>query len=808
MDLREFILKRKYVLTLLLCVISYTIIFTYFTYQKHISFNSFAWDLGIFDQVFYSTIFGGRPFYYTPELYLNPTGNYLAIHFSPILLLLLPLYALFPSVWTLLFSKCLILSLAAFPLFYISRNLTGDERTSLFVSTAYLLNPGLHGANWFDFQPQIFIPLLAFTTYLLLIEERWPLYIASFLLTLAIQEHVFSIMIALLLGHLSYSVTRKPNESLKTQGLSKVAVPLISIALCPVYYYISKTYMGRFPITPEFLPVYKATNVFAQIGFTGDTFSLPLYVLSHPGRSFKALTYDLFPKFLYGLFLFAPLLFLPLMSRFTAFNLIILAPFLLSNYRAYYMVGSHYSLYLLPLMFVSLMYTLRSKTGEGEVRLAKYVLAASSLMIMVLSPLSPLSSALNEAGDILWYPKPQGLTNRIKWTHGMIDSIPGEASVLTQNHLFPHVSERIHAYVLPPPDFNADQILFLEEYVTSLINRSKYILLDLKAMDRWTLYTHKTITSDSEFAIQAFSEMVILFERGGEADTMITDPDRKVYRANEDMHIGFGDVVRDSPTEGGAAVLSPRGSGKGYFIYGPYSYLMDYAYDVSFGMKSTEPGEGYIATFEVTSDEGEHLITKRDIYGHELEGDRWRIFALKIGLDRPRELVEYRFYTVGAADVLVDFVEVNKVVGPSYPALTRAFNHMDLYTKDASLTAGGLIYHNGSTSTNIIWYGPYHTLPKGEYTATFFLKIDPYDPKASEPIITLDVAHGEGKYTLTSREIFYEEFVVEDSSSGWSALTLDFVVEAQDAVVEFRGLNPTPGYDIYLSQIIIEPASS
>ena len=159
MDLREFVLERKYELTLLLCVISYTIIFTYFTYQKHISFNSFAWDLGIFDQVFYSTVFSGRPFYYTPELYLNPTGNYLAIHFSPILLLLFPLYALIPSVWTLLFSKCLILSLAAFPLFYISRNLTGDERTSLFISTAYLLNPGLHGANWFDFQPQIFIPL-------------------------------------------------------------------------------------------------------------------------------------------------------------------------------------------------------------------------------------------------------------------------------------------------------------------------------------------------------------------------------------------------------------------------------------------------------------------------------------------------------------------------------------------------------------------------------------------------------------------------------------------------------------------------
>lgn len=806
MDLRKFVLEKKYEITLSLSVISYTIIFTHFTYQKHFTFNSYAWDLGIFDQLFYSTVFSGQPFYYTPELYLNPTGNYLAIHFSPILLLLLPLYALIPSIWTLLFSKCLILSLAAIPLFYISRNLTGNEPTSLIVSMVYLLNPGLHGANWFDFQPQIFIPLLTFTTYLFLIKERWSRYFASFLLTLMIQEHVFSILIALLLGHLSYSVTRNAKGSLKAPKRSKVTVPLISIALCPIYYYIVKTYMGQFPITLEFLPVYKATNVFTQIGFTGDTFGLPLYILLHPGRAFKALTFDLFPKFLYGLFLFAPLLFLPLMSRFTAFNLIILAPFLLSNYRAYYMVGSHYSLYVLPLMFVSLVYTLRSKTGEEGLRLAKYVLTASSLMILILSPLSPLSSALNEADDILWYPEPQGLTDRIMWTHGMIDSIPGDASVLTQNHLFPHVSERISAYVLPPPDFNADQTLFLEEYVTSLIEASDYILLDLKAMDRWTLYTHKTIVSDSEFAIQAFSEMVILFERGGEVNSLVIDPDKKVYRANEDMHIGFGDVVRDSSTEGGAAVLSPRGSEKGYFIYGPYSYLMDYAYNVSFRMKSSEPGEVYLATFEVTSGEGEQLITKRDIYGYELEGGQWRIFTLKIGLDQPRELVEYRFYTVGAADILVDYIEVRKVREPSYPYSTRAFNHMDLYTKDDSLTAGGLIYHNGSTPTKIIWYGPYHTLPKGEYAATFFLKIVPYDQKDGDPIITLDVTHGEGKYTLASRAVYYDELISGDLSLGWSALTLDFVVEAPETMIEFRGLSPSPGYDIYLSQIIVEPA--
>ena len=183
MNIIQYILKKKYENTLYLCVIIYTSLFTYHTYLKHLSFSSFAWDLGIFNQLIYSSVFEGKLFYYTPELYMNPQGSYPAIHFSPILLTIFPIYALFPSVLTLLFIKSAILSAAAIPLYYISRKLTGSDLTSLIISVAYLLNPGLQGANWFDFQPQIFIPLLVFTTFLFLLERRWIAYTASLVRT-------------------------------------------------------------------------------------------------------------------------------------------------------------------------------------------------------------------------------------------------------------------------------------------------------------------------------------------------------------------------------------------------------------------------------------------------------------------------------------------------------------------------------------------------------------------------------------------------------------------------------------------------
>jgi len=171
MHFKKTIIKWKYETTLLSSIILYTSIFSHYTNLKNYAFSSFGWDLGIFNQIFYSSIYGGKFFHYTPELFLNTKGNYFAIHFSPILILLFPLYAAFPKLQTLLFSKCFILSLAALPLFYTSKEITENEKTSLIISLSYLLHPGIHGANWFDFQPQIFLPLFSFTMFFTLIRE-------------------------------------------------------------------------------------------------------------------------------------------------------------------------------------------------------------------------------------------------------------------------------------------------------------------------------------------------------------------------------------------------------------------------------------------------------------------------------------------------------------------------------------------------------------------------------------------------------------------------------------------------------------
>ena len=178
------------------------------------------------------------------------------------------------------------------------------------VSLSYLLHPGVQGANWFDFQPQVFIPLLVFSTYLMLIKARWRLYLPLLLLTLSIQEHVFSIMMSITMGYSLVAQRRERPQSMKKR--TEMKATMATLVICVIFFGASRNYIKSFPIEQEFSDVYRASGVFSVIGFEGDTLQIPLYVVSHLFESLRALAHDLHLKLLYMALMFAPLLLLPL----------------------------------------------------------------------------------------------------------------------------------------------------------------------------------------------------------------------------------------------------------------------------------------------------------------------------------------------------------------------------------------------------------------------------------------------------------------------------------------------------------------
>ncbi len=785
---------------LLASVLVYAAAFSHFTYLKHYTFSSFAWDLGVFNQVLHDTAFEGKPFYYTPDLYFNGSGSYLVMHFSPILFTLLPIYYILPGVLTLLRIKALLLASAAIPLYLLSNKVLEDKKVSLIIALTYLLYPGLQGANWFDFQQQAFLPLLLFATLYFFVEERWSGYAITLALTLMTLELSFAIIIVSLLCLLVYIRPRELLDKLKQFQPNRVHVAILTALFGTIYYTVVKGFMSGYPINPLFRQQYLASSVFNVIQYNGNTVLLPIYVVTHLGDVIQALSYDPVLKLLYIVFLFGPLLFLPLTSRSMAPILLLLAPFLLSNYQAYYMIGSHYSLYLIAPIFVALIMVYKHNLGGERRRLAGNMLLVT---IFFSALLSPVSGVINSNDPILWYPPPTVVTDRVNALHGLIGEVPESVSILTQNHIFPHFSDRINAYVIPELPASADQEAYLRNYIDELMTRSDYILLDLRTYDAATAYVfEKALREGSGHRIALYEDSAVLITREEGPSVTISDSYPRTYTVNSGLSVGKGAITTDPTSESTEVAESTPGSRSGHLVFGPYEFMDRGTYTITLALKNPTRFEGYLGTFDVY-DSGD-VITKRNVYGYEFEPGDWTTAKITLTLRQAKAAIEYRFEANDQTSVLIDYVKVELAQGPAPGDSTRSIDARDLTTASSRVTPDGLIVSNanGPQPVDAAWFGPYLTLPPGNYTVTYQLKPVKLTQAAGPTILYADIATGNGKKTLAGRWITLED--MRELRAGWYSTAFDLRL-GEETELEFRGGEIQPGWSVSLSQIIVEP---
>ena len=507
--------RWRYEAYLTVSILCYGIAFSYLTLLKHFRFGSCAFDLGIFNQAFYTTIFNGKLFYYTPELWMNPSGCFFAVHFSPILFLLLPIYAIYPKVESLLIAQSFLIASAAIPIYLLTEKHLGDKKAAVMMAIIYLLYVPIHGANWFDFHPQALIPLTILFTYYFFREKSWKLYFLMVILSLSIEEHLLYIIFLMAIYFFITELLAIKRK--RTTEKTPKNVSLLTMIVCIAWFLIIRVVKSQYPITPEFLDVYRAVDAYRVLGFRGEITLLPLYVLLYPQRAYEALYFDFHVKFLYFIILFAPLLFLSFRSEFVLVPLAVLCPMLLTNYKPYYTVGAQYPLYLAPLIFIAAIKGL-STLNQSAKTILKLATLVSLIFLISTSPISPLAYGLSERG-ILWYPRPVHLGAQKSYVdslHKLLESIPPNASILTTNEVFPHVSSRPNAYLIPPdlPVFREEgKKEIIENYVRGLLNKSEYVLLNAKVLSYWVHFTLKELESSGQFKEYGMVDSYILFKR-------------------------------------------------------------------------------------------------------------------------------------------------------------------------------------------------------------------------------------------------------------------------------------------------------
>lgn len=158
---------------------------TLVTYARLNSFGE-ASQVGLFGQSYW-TLLRGHPFSNTGETVDGTLGSHLGVHFSPTLLLLAPLYALYPNPITLVAAQALVVALAMVPLYRMLERDMGEAGAAV-CSLALLAVPNLYWAGVHDFRDANFLPVLLLTAYFALEHRRHILLVIASIGALGVRE--------------------------------------------------------------------------------------------------------------------------------------------------------------------------------------------------------------------------------------------------------------------------------------------------------------------------------------------------------------------------------------------------------------------------------------------------------------------------------------------------------------------------------------------------------------------------------------------------------------------------------------------
>jgi len=495
---------------LCLCIVFYVVVFSILTILRHYAFKTQAWDLGIFTQSFWTTLNGKGLFYHTCELIIHPSGSFFGVHFSPVLFLILPLYWLLPTSETLLVLQSLVLALAAIPICKLAKENLGGKFYGLVFAIAYLVYPATQTVNLYDFHVQAFLPLfLAFTIYYVF-KESWAKYFLFMFLALMVEEHAAQVFFFVgiyiawkyRVSIVSAARTRKYLEP-------KLLISIVTIMISIIWYWFTIWQRDTFfPVNPATLDMFLSGDNFKILG-ARNPLEIPLLVVLRPLNAMQALAYDGGLKLLYLIVVFGPLAFFSLRSPFALLPTLPWFGFsLLSQAAAHHMLGFHYESYIVSFVFVAAILALGKRPLRNVKSSLRVMIVFSVIFFFMVSPLSPIS--VSSSGSVVAnVGAHELLLNQI------VAMVPPNASILTQNNIFPHMSNRLDAYVVPDPWLNTAIHDIVVDFVNQTISKVEYVLIDSETDSTAAFLVLSLLQTRAEFTLTVSQDggTILLYKR-------------------------------------------------------------------------------------------------------------------------------------------------------------------------------------------------------------------------------------------------------------------------------------------------------
>lgn len=435
--------------------IAYGSFFSWLAIRNHHGLHTATFDLGLYDNIFYQSIHG------TPLGCSFLTNNYHgAAHFDPILVLLSPLYLLYPRAESLLVLQSFWMGAGAFPLYWLARRHLGSIGLSTVTSFTWFLYAPLHGATMYEFHSlSLIAPLVVLLMYFLDRESSWGYWLTLVALLLVRED------VPLLLCFIALSAIATKRPFGVRHGWLSIIVSSSYVVLVKAFFMGAPEDALKGTQTYTFAFYYHdlIPNNTGLMELLRSLYTNPPYVLQ---------LMWLEPKVQFVLLLLAPLLFLPLFARGGRFPLVYGFMFcLLGTREALFSIYFQYVCLIFPVAFALLPVGLARATDVVGQRLSlkpralRRALTAGLLSSSVLMSYKWGGIVENEAFRAGFSPPNRHLDEaerrRYAWVREMAAHIPKDASVGATRRMGPHISNRRHAYGYPSP--TPHDFLFLDE---------------------------------------------------------------------------------------------------------------------------------------------------------------------------------------------------------------------------------------------------------------------------------------------------------------------------------------------------------
>jgi uncharacterized membrane protein len=387
---------------------------------RHRSMNSNALDLGLMDQIVWNSAHGR---WLQDSFLTGRSASFLGHHFSPSLALLAPFYWVAPHPEVLLVVQALCIAVSAILLFLVGVRLTHQPWIAASVALMLLAHPLVHDAALFDFHQDV-LGMLGIALGLFgLTYTRWEVATCGWLVSILAKEEIALYWSAIGV----FVLIMKEGRKLRYLAFTSVNVVWLFLVIRVIIPHFQSTVDAEY----SFLTRYAGWGTSPQ-----EVFGT---IRDNPWAVLKML---LLPERVGGLgMMLLPVA--PFLVRSRPSILILLLPLGINSLSGF--VGQHnfrYHYSLLPIVIVvfaclwaAVIIRRKHPTAAGGVleRATVFMLTAA---VMFLGGVSPIGVRL-----------PELLRNYLPDAHDRVgykimELIPPDASVIAQNKLVPHVSQR------------------------------------------------------------------------------------------------------------------------------------------------------------------------------------------------------------------------------------------------------------------------------------------------------------------------------------------------------------------------------